>query len=111
VLLPSLGLLAQTLREWTFAAATPFEVLCVCSDQTVGSKGYDEAIHSVADLAFPVTSDADEVKRFLSGAGNRVVSSLCGKMLWSILFPVSLFVGPASRGLLIVMRSRLEHVQ
>ncbi|MDP4027764.1 MAG: DEAD/DEAH box helicase family protein, partial [Gallionella sp.] len=73
VLLPSLGLLAQTLREWTFAAATPFEVLCVCSDQTVGAKGHDEAIHSVADLAFPVTSDADEVKRFLGGTGNRVV--------------------------------------
>jgi len=107
VLVPSLGLLSQLLREWTFAAATPFEVLCVCSDQTVGSNGhgggfharfphpnpppegegtnellrkpyatgYDEAIHSVADLAFPVTSDADEVKRFLSGAGNRVVFS------------------------------------
>ncbi|MFZ2542074.1 MAG: Helicase associated domain protein [Gallionella sp.] len=73
VLVPSLGLLSQLLREWTFAAATPFEVLCVCSDQTVGSKGSDEAIHSVADLAFPVTSDAEEVKRFLSGAGNRVV--------------------------------------
>ncbi|MDP2759463.1 MAG: DEAD/DEAH box helicase family protein [Sideroxyarcus sp.] len=67
--------MAQTLREWTFAAATPFEVLCVCSDQTVGSKGSDEAIHSVADLAFPVTSDVDEVKNFLGGAGNRVVFS------------------------------------
>jgi len=75
VLVPSLGLLSQLLREWTFAAATPFEVLCVCSDQTVGTRGNDEAIHSVADLAFPVTSDADEVKRFLSGAGNRVVLS------------------------------------
>jgi len=75
VLVPSLGLLSQLLREWTFAAATPFEVLCVCSDQTVGSKGNDEAIHSVADLAFPVTSDAEEVKNFLSGAGNRVVFS------------------------------------
>ncbi len=32
-------------------------------------------MHSVADLAFPVTSDADEVKRFLCGAGNRVVFS------------------------------------
>ncbi|HCC54135.1 MAG TPA: helicase, partial [Desulfobulbaceae bacterium] len=75
VLVPSLGLLSQLLREWTFAAATPFEVLCVCSDQTVGTKGRDETIHSVADLAFPVTSDGDEVKRFLSGAGNRVVFS------------------------------------
>ncbi|CAG0992625.1 Putative DNA repair helicase RadD [Anaerolineales bacterium] len=75
VLVPSLGLLSQLLREWTFAAATPFEVLCVCSDQTVGTRGSDEAIHSVADLAFPVTSDVIEVKRFLGGAGNRVVFS------------------------------------
>lgn len=75
VLVPSLGLLSQLLRGWTFAAATPFEVLCVCSDETVGTRGNDEAIHSVADLAFPVTSDADEVKRFLSGASNRVVFS------------------------------------
>ena len=75
VLVPSLGLLSQLLREWTFAAATPFEVLCVCSDQTVGTKGNDEAIHSVADLAFPVTSDVGEVKNFLSCAGNRVVFS------------------------------------
>jgi len=75
VLVPSLGLLSQLLHEWTFAAAAPFKVLCVCSDQTVGTRGNDEAIHSVADLAFPVTSDADEVKRFLGGAGNRVVFS------------------------------------
>jgi predicted helicase len=75
VLVPSLGLLSQLLREWTFAATTPFEVLCVCSDQTVGTRGNDEAIHSVADLAFPVTSDAEEVKRYLVGAGNRVVFS------------------------------------
>ncbi len=75
VLVPSLGLLSQLLREWTFAATTPFEVLCVCSDQTVGKKSDDETIHNVADLAFPVTSDASEIKRFLAGAGNRVVFS------------------------------------
>jgi superfamily II DNA or RNA helicase len=75
VMVPSLGLLAQILREWTFAASIPFEVLCVCSDQTVGARGSDEAIHSVADLAFPVTSDAAEVKRFLGDEGSRVVFS------------------------------------
>ena len=75
VLVPSLGLLSQLLREWTSAAAIPFELLCVCSDKTVGSKGNDETIHNVAELAFPVTSDAEEVKRFLSGPGNRVVVS------------------------------------
>jgi len=74
VLVPSLGLLSQLLHEWTFAAATPFQWLCVCSDQTV-TKGNDEAIHSVYDLGVEVTSDADEVKRFLGGAGNRVVFS------------------------------------
>jgi superfamily II DNA or RNA helicase len=75
VLVPSLGLLSQLLREWTFAASTPFEVLCVCSDQTVGKKSEDETIHSVGDLAFPVTSDARDIKRFLVGDGNRVVFS------------------------------------
>ena len=42
VLLPSLSLLSQTLREWTFAASRPFDVLCVCSDETVGKRGEDE---------------------------------------------------------------------
>ena len=75
VLVPSLGLLSQLLREWTFAASVPFELLCVCSDESVGSKGGDDAIHSVTDLAFPVTSNPAEIRRFLGGAGNRVVIS------------------------------------
>ena len=75
VLLPSLGLLSQTLHEWTLAANHPFAVLCVCSDQTVGRKGADEAIHSVADLAFPVTSDTAEIRKFLMQDGAKVVFS------------------------------------
>ncbi|MDP3513531.1 MAG: DEAD/DEAH box helicase family protein, partial [Sulfuritalea sp.] len=75
VLVPSLGLLSQTLHEWTLAANHPFEVLCVCSDQTVGKKGADETIHSVTDLAFPVTSDIGEIRRFLKQDGPKVVFS------------------------------------
>ncbi len=75
VLVPSLSLLSQLLREWAFAASVPFELLCVCSDESVGSRAGDVAIHSVMDLAFRVTSDAAEVRRFLCGAGNRVVIS------------------------------------
>ena len=75
VLAPSLSLLSQTLKEWTFAATHPFDVLCVCSDQTVGKRGEDEAIHSVADLAFPVTSNIDEIRQFLQGEGDKVVFS------------------------------------
>ncbi len=75
VLVPSLSLLSQTLKEWTFAATQPFDVLCVCSDKTVGKRGDDEIIHSVADLAFPVTSNVDEIKQFLLGKGDKVVFS------------------------------------
>lgn len=75
ILLPSLGLLSQTLHEWTLAANAPFEVLCVCSDDTVGKKGSDEAIHSITDVAFPVTSNVEEVRKFLCRSGAKVVFS------------------------------------
>src|SRR3954451_7788890 len=35
VLLPSLALLAQTLREWRQQTRTPFHAIAVCSDPTV----------------------------------------------------------------------------
>lgn len=75
VLLPSLGLLSQTLHEWTKAANESFEVLCVCSDKSVGKNGVDEITHSVADLAFPVTSNVEEIKFFISKPGRKVVFS------------------------------------
>lgn len=75
VLLPSLGLLSQTLHEWTLAANEEFQVLCVCSDESVGKKGSDEAVHSIADLAFPVTSDAAAIKTFLNSSGKKVIFS------------------------------------
>lgn len=75
ILLPSLGLLSQTLHEWTLAANVPFEVLCVCSDETVGKKGTDEAMHSIADVAFPVTSNVDEIRTFLKLDAPKVVFS------------------------------------
>jgi superfamily II DNA or RNA helicase len=75
VLVPSLSLLSQLLREWTHAASVPFDLLCVCSDDSVGSKSGDDAVHSVMDIAFRVTSDAAEVRQFLCGGGNRVVLS------------------------------------
>jgi predicted helicase len=56
VLVPSLSLLSQTLREWTFACNTPFDGLCVCSDQSVGKRSNeDEIVQSVKDVPFPVT--------------------------------------------------------
>jgi superfamily II DNA or RNA helicase len=82
VLVPSLGLLSQILNDWTSAARLPFDVLCVCSDQTAGRREdrEDEVISSVSDLAFPVTDSAPEIAtkeitQFLRGDGHRVIFS------------------------------------
>ena len=75
ILLPSLGLLSQTLHEWTGAKSKDFAVLCVCSDDSVGKKGGDEAVHDIADLAFPVTSDPVEIAKFLNQVGPKVIFS------------------------------------
>jgi predicted helicase len=75
VLLPSLGLLSQTMREWTASRKKHFEVLCVCSDQSVGKKEEDESIMSVGDLGFPVTSNVKEIQKFIKSDGARVIFS------------------------------------
>ncbi|MBU3715258.1 MAG: helicase, partial [Ferruginibacter sp.] len=75
VLLPSLGLLSQTLHEWTSAKNIDFSVLCVCSDDSVGKKSTDEFVHDVSDLAFPVTSSVDEIRNFLNQSGDKVIFS------------------------------------
>jgi predicted helicase len=75
VLLPSLGLLSQTLNEWTFAARDKFEALCVCSDQTVNRRDEDEAISLVSDLPFPVSSDPRDIINFLKQNNDQVIFS------------------------------------
>ena len=42
VLLPSLTLLQQTLREWSKHSNNPFSYLAVCSDPTCGQEDDDE---------------------------------------------------------------------
>jgi predicted helicase len=73
VLVPSLSLLAQTLREWTANIAQPFEYLAVCSDETV--VGEDEFVANTAELGVPVTTDPGEISIFLRRRGRRVVFS------------------------------------
>lgn len=75
VLLPSLSLLSQTLHEWIFASRDEFEALCVCSDESVGKKESDEIVTSIADLAFPVTSDHFEIAEFLKSEKPKVIFS------------------------------------
>lgn len=69
VLVPSLSLLGQTLREW--ATATDFDYLAVCSDDTVTKDDHDAVVASTSELGVPVTTDAARIARFLRRRGPR----------------------------------------
>jgi superfamily II DNA or RNA helicase len=71
VLLPSLSLLAQTLRVWCLNANGPFEYLAVCSDPTV--VGEDQLVEHTTELGFPATTDPKDIAAFLRRRGRRVV--------------------------------------
>jgi predicted helicase len=67
VLVPSLALIRQTLHEWlkeTSWAKPRF--LAVCSDPTVTRGGDDAMVVRQADLDFPVSTDPEDVKAFLT---------------------------------------------
>lgn len=60
-LVPSLALMAQTVREWTNDSKTPLRSFAVCSDSQVGKRRIakdDVAEISTLDLAFPATTSA-----------------------------------------------------
>ena len=71
ILLPSLSLLSQTLREWNANASRRFEFLPVCSDATVAES--DQMVAHVSELGLPATTVAKDVAGFLRKRGPRVV--------------------------------------
>ena len=74
VLVPSLNLLAQTLSEWAKNSLSPWQYLCVCSDDTV-NKLDDQPISTVGDLPFEVTTNPADITKFLSLGGERIIFS------------------------------------
>jgi predicted helicase len=64
IMLPSLSLLSQTLREWAINASLPFRYLCICSDTTV-DLGNDSPIEKISDMDIPVTTEAEAIRDFL----------------------------------------------
>ena len=63
-LVPSLGLMSQTVREWAADATVPMRMFAVCSDVQVGRRRRrdDDLIDmDVLDLAFPATTDAAQL--------------------------------------------------
>ncbi|MET8511952.1 type ISP restriction/modification enzyme [Streptomyces sp. NPDC005077] len=62
-LVPSIALLSQTLREWSYEAEVPLRAFAVCSDAQVGkqkAQGDDKEM-STHDLALPATTDPDRL--------------------------------------------------
>lgn len=70
VLLPSLGLLSQTLHEWAWAGNTDFDILNVCSDKSVGKDPEDL---KTTDAPFRVTSNLKEIRAFLVNPNPKVL--------------------------------------
>lgn len=63
-LVPSLALMAQTVREWTTDAEVPLRSFAVCSDTQVGKRRQfkdDIAEIDVLDLAFPANTDPSKL--------------------------------------------------
>lgn len=71
VLVPSLSLLAQTLREWAGSASSPFSSLAVCSDPSVEGD-QDQVVEHTAELAFPPTTDPTMIAAALARSGRHV---------------------------------------
>jgi superfamily II DNA or RNA helicase len=74
VLVPSLNLLAQTLAEWAKNMSSPWNYLCVCSDDTV-NKADDQPISTVGDLPFDVTTNSEQIASFLQLGGEKIIFS------------------------------------
>jgi len=76
VLLPSLSLLSQTLKEWNAESRESFKWICVCSDSSVAKdKTEDQWISNTSAIGVPVTSQPLEIKHFLDESGSKVVFS------------------------------------
>jgi superfamily II DNA or RNA helicase len=73
VLVPSLSLLKQTMREWqnSTGGEVRFASLPVCSDATVAQR--DDAPVHTCDLGVPVTTNPAEIAAFMRKPGPRVV--------------------------------------
>jgi predicted helicase len=72
VLVPTLSLLEQTMREWLAEASGALSFIAVCSDETV-VREHDEPVAHTVDLGVPVTTNATEVRRFLASVSRCLV--------------------------------------
>jgi predicted helicase len=78
VLVPSISLLSQTVKEWTADSAKKINVFAVCSDSKAGRRKQDEDL-SIYDLVIPATTDTkllvDQFKNFKSKDSTNIIFS------------------------------------
>ena len=81
VLLPSLNLLSQTLKEWEKKSEEALNWIAVCSDKTVAKQDEDadedadEWVVNASDLGIPVTNEVQAITDFLVNSENGVIFS------------------------------------
>jgi len=73
LLVPSLTLLSQTLKDWLTDRKIDFKWLAVCSDDSVTSDPQDNA--RLVDYDIPATTDKRVIQKFLDTPGKKVVFS------------------------------------
>ena len=68
-MVPSLSLMSQTVREWKNESEEDFHAYSACSDKKVGKiKPTDDSTDlSLSNLAFPATTDANELANHIKG--------------------------------------------
>lgn len=69
-LVPSIGLLGQTLNEWYADAVEPINAICICSDSEVTKQRKqleDIDTSSVIDLAYPASTNVENILHQFSG--------------------------------------------
>ena len=74
VLVPSLTLMKQTLKEWSDHNSweKDFSYLCVCSDPTVNLKNEDQIEIDPSDVPFRIDTDPEIVRRYLAQANKKL---------------------------------------
>lgn len=69
-LVPSIALLSQSLREWSYEAELPLRAFAVCSDSKVGKQRAalgDDNDMATYDLALPATTNPDRLVEQMAG--------------------------------------------
>jgi len=64
VLVPSIGLMGQTLTEWFYDAENPIDAICICSDTEVSKKkgnADDVDTTSIINLALPASTSVENI--------------------------------------------------